>query len=34
VIATQGEDRVADLVGMGMIECRGAAIAGKEAGIP
>jgi hypothetical protein len=34
VIATQGEDRLSDIIGIGMVECRGDAIAGKEAGIP
>lgn len=33
VIATQGEDRLADLFGMSMIESRGGSIAGQEAGI-
>jgi hypothetical protein len=33
VIATQGEDRLSDLIGIGMVECQGGMIAGKEAGI-
>jgi hypothetical protein len=33
VTASQGEDRLSDLVGIGVIECRGAAVAGKQAGI-
>jgi hypothetical protein len=34
VIATQGEDRLPDLIGIGMVECRGGVVAGKKAGIP
>jgi hypothetical protein len=34
VIATQGEDRLSDLIGIGMIERRGGAIAGEKAGNP
>ena len=34
VMATRGEDRLANLDGIGMIECRGSAIAGKKTGIP
>jgi hypothetical protein len=33
VIATRGEDRLADFVGIGMVKCRGSAIAGMEAGL-
>jgi hypothetical protein len=33
VFATRGEDCLADLVGMGMSECRGGVIAGKETGV-
>jgi hypothetical protein len=33
VITTRDEDRLADLLGIGMIESRGSAIAGMEAGI-
>ena len=32
MVATRGEDRLADRVGMGMIEWRGGVITGKEAG--
>jgi hypothetical protein len=32
VLATRAEDRLADRVGMGMIERRGGVIAGKKAG--
>jgi hypothetical protein len=34
VIASQGEDRPSDPIGIGMVGCRGGMIAGKEAGIP
>ena len=34
VVATQGEGRLADLIGIDMIKCRRSAIAGEEAGIP
>jgi len=30
VLATQGENRLTDSVGMGVIECQGGAIAGKK----